>query len=669
MKRERRWQTLFAWLLAWTAAAADVGCLVTAFRMEVDSFLGLMLLCGAGAVWGSLIFWLPWGDMITACLLALTAGYLSHSEGFGAHFSALLQCVTRRYDMAYGWGTVALIGFDGTGAVDLALGVIGCLAALSVSWTVTRRKSALCALPGMILPLAACLVVTDTVPTGIWLYLLMLSVVVLLLTDHVRRKHREQSARLTAYVLLPVAAALGLLFLLMPQKNYVNNAKQYEERLNAWVQQLLSLPGEGGNSVAQVDVDLSAVGPRSRWNYTAMEVTSTQSGLTYLRGRDYDVYSGNGWSVSEERTELFGGGTETGTITIKTQGRKRMRYVPYYPAGQVNLVNGQLANDNTRYYSYALTRETDTALGNGPWLELPESTRRWAERLTAGILAEKTADQTDVGAIADFIRGSAVYDLNTPRMPGDEGDFARWFLEESDTGYCVHFATAAVVLLRAAGVPARYVTGYVADCVADKTVEVPERNAHAWAEYYSTAKNAWVILETTPADLTAPVETVTAPSESLAPEESQQPTESGPSQTAPSRQPEAPDKTESLPSKNPTRKAPRWLGRVLWWMLGLCALLGQGAVRYQLDRSRWNRGRANARALERWRQVRRISARLGAKPPKALDTLAQKAKFSQHTLTAQELEAFELWRNQALNRLRKRPLLTRLRDAVVFGIW
>lgn len=669
MKHERRWQVLFSCLLAWAASSAGIGSLVTAFHMEVDGFRGLILLCGICSVWGSVIFRLPWGDLLTSCLLAVIAGFLSHNDGFDAHFSALLQCVTRRYDMAYGWGTVALMGYDGTGPVDLALGVIGCLVALSVSWTMTRRRRVLWALAGMILPLAACLVVTDTVPAGFWLYLMMLSIAVLLLTDHVRRKHREQSARMVAYVLLPVAATLGLLFLLMPQKNYVNHAAQYEEKLTAWVRQLLSEPDAPATSATQADVDLSRMGPRSQWNYTAMKVTSTQTGLTYLRGGDYDLYSGNGWSVSEGRTESFGGGAESGTITIETQGRKTMRYVPYYPAEEVLLCDGQLSNDNTRSYTYALTSETDCTLDGNAWLDLPESTRRWAENLVRRILAEKTADQTDVGAIADFIRNSARYDLNTPKMPGDETDFARWFLEESDTGYCVHFATAAVVLLRAAGVPARYVTGYVADCVADQTVEVPERNAHAWAEYYSTAKRAWVILETTPADLTAPQETVSLPSESPATEQTRQPDESLPSQTAPIRQPETPDQTTPVASGTTHRETPRWLKHMLWWVLGLCALLGQGRLRYRVAENRWNRGKANAKALERWRQVRRLGALVGTKPPKTLDELAQKARFSQHTLTAQELDAFSRWRDQALIRLRKRPVLIRLRDAIIFGIW
>ena len=65
-------------------------------------------------------------------------------------------------------------------------------------------------------------------------------------------------------------------------------------------------------------------------------------------------------------------------------------------------------------------------------------------------------------------------------MPPEAEDFAVWFLEEGETGYCVHFATAATVLLRAAGVPARYVTGYMAPVEASTPTTVSADQAHAW---------------------------------------------------------------------------------------------------------------------------------------------------------------------------------------------
>ena len=63
-------------------------------------------------------------------------------------------------------------------------------------------------------------------------------------------------------------------------------------------------------------------------------------------------------------------------------------------------------------------------------------------REISGLSVEEMA-----AAIADYVRQSASYDLMTDRMPADQTDFAIWFLEEGTTGYCVHFATAATMLL------------------------------------------------------------------------------------------------------------------------------------------------------------------------------------------------------------------------------
>ena len=81
-------------------------------------------------------------------------------------------------------------------------------------------------------------------------------------------------------------------------------------------------------------------------------------------------------------------------------------------------------------------------------------------------------------------------------MPSSETDFVRWFLEESDTGYCAHFASATAVLLQAAGIPARYVTGYMVDTQAGVSTTVYMDEAHAWVEFYDPSVG-WRVLEST----------------------------------------------------------------------------------------------------------------------------------------------------------------------------
>ena len=88
------------------------------------------------------------------------------------------------------------------------------------------------------------------------------------------------------------------------------------------------------------------------------------------------------------------------------------------------------------------------------------------------------------------------------------GDIDR-FLFESREGYCVHFATAMVMLLRAQGIPARYCEGYLcrfAEQDADGNEIVSSADGHAWAEAYMEGFG-WVPMEPTPVVAAAPVET------------------------------------------------------------------------------------------------------------------------------------------------------------------
>lgn len=72
------------------------------------------------------------------------------------------------------------------------------------------------------------------------------------------------------------------------------------------------------------------------------------------------------------------------------------------------------------------------------------------------------------------------------------------FLRDSHAGHCEFFATATVLLLRSAGIPARYATGYsVQEYSAwERAYVVRARHAHAWTQVY--ANGAWHDLDTTP---------------------------------------------------------------------------------------------------------------------------------------------------------------------------
>jgi protein-glutamine gamma-glutamyltransferase len=75
------------------------------------------------------------------------------------------------------------------------------------------------------------------------------------------------------------------------------------------------------------------------------------------------------------------------------------------------------------------------------------------------------------------------------------------FLFGDRVGYCVHFAHAAVYLMRALGIPARVGAGYVVDEAARQggsSILVTGANSHAWPEFYVDGVG-WVVSDVSPA--------------------------------------------------------------------------------------------------------------------------------------------------------------------------
>lgn len=89
-------------------------------------------------------------------------------------------------------------------------------------------------------------------------------------------------------------------------------------------------------------------------------------------------------------------------------------------------------------------------------------------------------------AIRAWLAKNCRYRTDVPAAPAGS-EFVDDFLFRSHEGYCVHFATAMTVLLRAAGYPARYVEGYVSPPGedGDGTHIVTNNQSHAWVEVYT----------------------------------------------------------------------------------------------------------------------------------------------------------------------------------------
>lgn len=281
-----------------------------------------------------------------------------------------------------------------------------------------------------------------------------------------------------------------------------------------------------------------------------------------------------------------------------------------------------------------------------------------------------------VQQIANTLAAQCVYTLTPPALPAGE-DFVEFFLLESRQGYCVHFATAATALLRAMGIPARYAEGYAVPAGEEGWVDVPDYNAHAWVEVYFGGAG-WIPFEVTPAGPDSPAATFNArPQEQgAAPTATPAPTPSPTPQPVPTPEAQAPTAPTAAPQASASplpgeagaegERAGPW-----GWIaagataLGLLLLAGAVLLRHKLvlkfRQERLRQPDRNKAALEAYAFLQRVhkTAKTALHGwddtiPPQLEELALKARFSQHTLTQEELEPFLEELDKALSLLRER---------------
>ncbi len=140
--------------------------------------------------------------------------------------------------------------------------------------------------------------------------------------------------------------------------------------------------------------------------------------------------------------------------------------------------------------------ETRLSLQN--WLQLPPSHHRRTLAMAARWRAEEQDDRVLVRrALAMFRDAGFDYTLTPPLLANDSVDR---FLFETRAGFCEHFASAFVVLMRALDIPARVVTGYQGGEANPNGGYwiVRQSDAHAWAEVW-LAGQGWVRVDPTAA--------------------------------------------------------------------------------------------------------------------------------------------------------------------------
>lgn len=184
--------------------------------------------------------------------------------------------------------------------------------------------------------------------------------------------------------------------------------------------------------------------------------------------------------AAPEGAHLYGDYTLVSRQTLNALTRWRMRSAPQTALAEADL--------------HPMLRSLALRLPPGYNPRTLELAARW--RREAGP-ASRTTDDAIVRRALDWIRAEFVYTLETPLLGRDSVDE---FLFDEKAGFCEHYSSAFVVLMRGAGIPARVVTGYVGgyrNPVGGYWL-VRRSDAHAWAEVWIEGRG-WVRVDPTAA--------------------------------------------------------------------------------------------------------------------------------------------------------------------------
>ena len=262
----------------------------------------------------------------------------------------------------------------------------------------------------------------------------------------------------------------------------------------------------------------------------------------YLRGLAFDHYNGRSWSSGSRNRKSLGLSAD-GTFAVRSGGSRATLSEPLrqdillealdtsvlFAAPFAEYVSGEFigmqvdgmaglhltypSSSRIRYSVISRERQIMTDEQVAPeldysssvrdrYLQLPEASDQVAE------LAHRVTDRAatpyeKISAVLRHLSSNYHYSLDadttTSSRPIDD------FLFTRKTGYCEHYATAMVLMLRSIGIPARLVTGFLATEWNDfgGYYTVRQRDAHAWVEVYYP-HSGWITMDPTPAGALTP---------------------------------------------------------------------------------------------------------------------------------------------------------------------
>ena len=186
-----------------------------------------------------------------------------------------------------------------------------------------------------------------------------------------------------------------------------------------------------------------------------------------------------------------------------------MALVPYFNTSSEIFITRDLAPGDAYSFSAPIITGEDSRLDAlvsaaaqsaakkdmSAYLQLPNAIADDVYALVERLVANCETPLEKARAIRTYLYYNMTYTL-TPETPPDNQDFVSYFLLRGREGYCTYFASAMAVMGRIAGLPTRYVEGYLVQPSGGVAL-VTGRDAHAWAEVWFDGFG-WVAFDATP---------------------------------------------------------------------------------------------------------------------------------------------------------------------------
>jgi transglutaminase-like putative cysteine protease/uncharacterized membrane protein YidH (DUF202 family) len=261
---------------------------------------------------------------------------------------------------------------------------------------------------------------------------------------------------------------------------------------------------------------------------TTLVQQSSQFPPLYWRSFTYDVYTGHGWSTSPTTQETYPADQIIQSAQLPAHGLIDQIFKPFpgqtgtvYASGEPVTLNisssaawrsmkdlfGIQSGDEGYEIGSLIPQVSVSTLRlagqdypswvTQRYLALPDEVTTRVRDLALQLTATEPTPYDRVHAIEQYLRSNYPYTTDVPRPPANQ-DLVDFFLFDLRKGYCDYYASAMVVLARAAGIPARLAIGYATGTynLNSGRFVVSQADAHSWVEVYFPGIG-WVTFEPT----------------------------------------------------------------------------------------------------------------------------------------------------------------------------